>query len=184
MRKPRCIVVMGVSGCGKSSLGQSLADRLSLPFLEGDSLHPARNVALMASGIALTDEDRQGWLEAIGQKLHAACAQASPDSSNASDENLGLIVSCSALKRRYRDLLRQAVPVDLCFIHLHGSAQVLESRMQQRSGHYMPASLLASQLATLEMPTPDEAVLSVDIELSAQAQLTACLDYLAAGSKT
>jgi gluconokinase len=181
MRKPRCIVVMGVSGCGKSSLGQLLADRLKLPFLEGDSLHPARNVTLMASGIALTDEDRQGWLEAIGQKLHAACAQASP---NASNENLGLIVSCSALKRRYRDLLRQAVPVDLCFIHLHGSAQVLESRMQQRSGHYMPASLLASQLATLEMPTPDEAVLRVDIELSAQAQLTACLDYLAVGSKT
>jgi gluconokinase len=168
-------VVMGVSGCGKSSLGQSLADRLSLPFLEGDSLHPARNVALMASSIALTDEDRQGWLEAIGQKLHAACAQSSP---NASNENLGLIVSCSALKRCYRDLLRQAVPVDLCFIHLHGSAQVLESRMQQRSGHYMPASLLASQLATLEMPMPDEAVLSLDIELSGDVQVSISLDYL------
>jgi gluconokinase len=175
MRKPRCIVVMGVSGCGKSSLGQSLADRLSLPFLEGDSLHPVRNVALMASGVALTDEDRQGWLEAIGQKLQAACVQTSLNSSNA---KLGLIVSCSALKRRYRDLLRQAVPVELCFIHLHGRTQVLESRMQQRSGHYMPASLLASQLATLEMPMPDEAVLSLDIELSGEAQWSLSLDYL------
>jgi carbohydrate kinase (thermoresistant glucokinase family) len=159
------VVVMGVSGCGKSTLGQGLATHLSLPFLEGDSLHPPRNVALMAAGTPLTDADRWGWLEAIGQRLAAA------------DAPRGLVVSCSALKRSYRDLLRSAAP-GVQFIHLHGAPSLLQSRMHQRIGHYMPPALLTSQLATLEMPASDEKILQIDIAATAAQQLNQALSRL------
>lgn len=142
------VVVMGVSGCGKTAVGRLLAEHLSLPFIEGDDLHPPRNVALMASGTPLTDDDRAGWLEAV-----AAALAGRPG---------GAVASCSALRRRYRDVLRQAVP-RVRFVHLHGARPLLEARLSQRRGHYMPASLLDSQLQTLEPPQVDERALAVDI---------------------
>ena len=145
------LVVMGVSGCGKSSVGAGLAQALGVEFVEGDLLHPPHNVALMAAGIPLGDEDRAGWLASIGQRLGRAQAAGQ-----------GLVVSCSALKRRYRDGLRAACP-GLRFVYLHGPAALLRQRMAGRSGHYMPASLLDSQLATLEPPAADEQALILDI---------------------
>jgi gluconokinase len=144
------LVIMGVSGCGKSTVGEGLAKALQLPFLEGDSLHPPRNVALMAAGTPLTDEDRAGWLDTIAARLAAL-----PDDA-------GLVVSCSALKRAYRDRLRRAAP-DVRFVHLHGTPVLLAQRLQQRQHLYMPPTLLDSQLATLEMPTADEHVISLNI---------------------
>ena len=143
------VVVMGVSGCGKSTVGQLLAQGLDVPYIEGDALHPPRNVALMAAGIPLTDEDRRGWLDAIAAELATA-------------DVTGAVISCSALKRVYRDRLRAAAP-DLRLVHLHGSRELLAQRMQARSGHYMPASLLQSQLDTLEPPGADEAAITIDI---------------------
>ncbi len=144
------LVIMGVSGCGKSTVGEGLAKALHLPFLEGDSLHPPRNVALMAAGTPLTDEDRAGWLDTIAARLAAL-----PDDA-------GLVVSCSALKRAYRDRLRRAAP-DVRFVHLHGTSVLLAQRLQQRQHLYMPPTLLDSQLATLEMPTADEHVIALNI---------------------
>ena len=144
------IVVMGVSGCGKSTLAQALAQRLGLPFIEGDELHPPRNVALMAAGTPLSDEDRSGWLQAIAARLAAA-------------EATGAVVSCSALKRSYRDLLRAGAP-DLRLVHLSGSESVLALRMQSRTGHYMPPSLLRSQLDALQPPAADEHAVVLNIE--------------------
>lgn len=141
---------MGVSGCGKTTLGEALGRRLGLPFLDGDDLHPPRNVERMAAGIALTDEDRAGWLDAVGDRL----AQAGHSG--------GLIVACSALKRRYRDRLRQCAP-GLRLLHLSGPAAVIGQRLARRSGHYMPASLLASQYEALEPPAADECALTLDV---------------------
>ena len=142
------VVVMGVSGCGKTTVGRLLARHLEVPFIEGDELHPPRNVELMAAGIALTDEDRAGWLDAVAAELARR-----PE---------GAVASCSALRRRYRDRLRRAMPA-LRFVHLRGERAVLEERLAQRRGHYMPASLLQSQLQTLERPTTDEQPLELDI---------------------
>lgn len=145
------VVVMGVSGCGKSTVGRALADRLGVNFVEGDALHSDRNVAKMAAGIALTDADRHGWLQAVAEQLNNATAEA-----------VGVVASCSALKRQYRDLLRSGAP-DLRFVFLHGSRALLAERMAARSGHYMPPSLLQSQLDTLEPPGPEEHPITLDI---------------------
>ncbi|MEI8264484.1 MAG: gluconokinase [Betaproteobacteria bacterium] len=147
------VVVMGVSGCGKSTVGRLLAQQLGVAFIEGDELHPPRNVALMASGTSLTDEDRVDWLASVGSTL--ARTQG------------GAVASCSALRRRYRDQLRHSVP-DLVFIHLHGPRELLAQRLAQRKGHYMPASLLDSQLQTLEPPSADESALTFDIDETPQ----------------
>ncbi len=147
MKSPR-IVVMGVSGCGKSSLGEVLAHRLGMPFIEGDALHPPENVAKMAGGTPLTDEDRWPWLTRVGEAL------AEPEG--------GAVVSCSSLKRVYRDVLRREAGDDVIFVHLHGSRELLLSRMTHRPGHFMPASLLDSQLATLETPGADENAIPVN----------------------
>lgn len=149
MSAPR-LIIMGVSGCGKSTVGERLAQRLGVPFLEGDALHPPHNVALMAAGTPLNDTDRVDWLDAIAGRLSALHT----------DE--GLVVSCSALKRVYRDRLRASAP-DLQFVHLHGDQALLATRLGQRQGHYMPPALLTSQLATLEIPSVEEAALSLDI---------------------
>jgi len=148
------VVVMGVSGCGKTTVGRLLARQLDLPFIEGDELHPPRNVALMAAGTPLTDEDRVGWLDAVATELARQPA--------------GAVASCSALRRRYRDQLRSRLP-GLRFVHLHGARKVLESRLSQRQGHYMPASLLDSQLQTLEPPAAEEQALELDITASPDA---------------
>ena len=142
------IIVMGVSGCGKSSMGDALAARLGLPYIEGDALHPAENVAKMSKGTPLTDEDRWPWLAVVGQAVSTPAE--------------GAIASCSSLKRVYRDLLRREAGEDLVFVFLHGTRELLLSRMQHRPGHFMPASLLDSQLATLEPPGADENVIPVD----------------------
>ena len=137
-------VVMGVCGCGKSTVGQSLARALGVPYVEGDAFHPAANVEKMKAGLALDDEDRAGWLRALRDEIAAARAKGS-----------GLVVGCSALKRRYRDLLREGDP-QLRFAHLQGERAVIEQRMRERPNHYMPTSLLDSQLRDLEPLQPDE----------------------------
>lgn len=148
---PAIYVVMGVSGCGKSTVGAQLAAALGMSFLEGDSLHPARNVARMAAGFALSDEDREGWLQALAGRIRQARLAGQ-----------GLVLSCSALKRSYRDILRRGAP-DLQFVYLHGSPELLAARMAERTGHYMPLSLLASQLSTLEVPGEEENAQHFDV---------------------
>jgi carbohydrate kinase (thermoresistant glucokinase family) len=161
MSAPR-LIVMGVSGCGKSTVGSMLGIRTGIPFVEGDTLHPPRNVALMAAGTPLTDEDRASWLDDIASRFGAL------------EADTGLIVSCSALKRIYRDRLRAACP-DLRFIHLHGDKALLEQRLQYRTGHYMPPSLLTSQLQTLEPPSSDEPAITLNIAIPTE-QLVAQLE--------
>lgn len=146
------VVLMGVSGCGKSSVGVRLAAALGIGYVEGDELHPAENIERMRNGTPLTDDDRRGWLQALAGRLAMADA-----------EGAGLVLACSALKRSYRDLLRTGAP-GLRLVHLQGSHELLARRMAGRSGHYMPPSLLDSQLDTLEPPGTDEAALAVDIE--------------------
>lgn len=162
MSAPR-VVVMGVSGCGKSTVGRSLAGRLGVHYIEGDDLHPPENIARMAAGVPLTDADRHGWLQEVAGQL-----------ANATTETRGVVVACSALKRAYRDLLRAAAP-DVRFVHLHGSRDLLQQRLAARQHRYMPSSLLQSQLDTLQPPAADEHALALDIALptdtlAAQAQ--------------
>jgi gluconokinase len=156
---PATIVVMGVSGCGKSTVGRALATALGLPFIEGDDLHPLRNVALMAAGIPLTDDDRLEWLQAVAAALAAGAGT-------------GAVAACSALKRSYRDLLRTGAPA-LRFVHLTGDPALLAERMHRRSGHYMPPSLLQSQLDILEPPGADEAATTLDVSASPEQVLAA-----------
>ncbi|MEO8155844.1 MAG: gluconokinase [Rhizobacter sp.] len=151
---PAClVVVMGVSGCGKTTVGRLLAQRVGAEFLEGDELHPQRNVERMSSGIALTDADRRDWLRAIAQQL-----------ADAHSARHSLVVSCSALKRSYRNTLR-AASGDLAFVYLHAAQATLEARLLGRTGHFMPASLLGSQLQTLEPPEADERAITLDASL-------------------
>lgn len=141
-------VVMGVSGCGKSRIGSMLAEALGIPFIEGDAFHSEANVAKMSAGVALTDDDRHDWLLVLRDKLAA--------------REGGAVLSCSSLKRAYRDLLRGAGG-DVRFVHLAGERSLLEQRVSNRPGHYMPPSLLDSQLRTLEPLQPDESGIPLDI---------------------
>ena len=142
---------MGVSGSGKSTIGPALARALAIRYVEGDAHHPPENVKLMAAGTPLTDANRAGWLRTLALLLRAA-----------KEERTGLVVSCSALKRSYRDILR-AEATDLRFVFLRGDKELLAERLATRKGHFMPASLLESQLSTLEEPGPDENVWVCDI---------------------
>ena len=159
----RAAVVMGVSGSGKSTLARSLATELGADFIEGDALHPPANIARMAKGVPLTDADRSDWLRSLGAELQRA-----------REQGRSVVLACSALKRSYRDLLRAAEP-ELLFLHLHGSPELLESRMRARSGHYMPVSLLQSQLDTLEPPGADERALRLDAAQALPALTAAAL---------
>jgi gluconokinase len=152
-------VVMGVCGCGKSTVGTALAQADAVAFIEGDKFHPAANVAKMSAGTPLTDDDRAEWLLALQAQIREA-----------REKGVGLVVSCSALKRRYRDLLRQGDP-ELQFVHLEGPRDLIAARMQSRQGHYMPLSLLDSQLRDLEPLQPDEAGVTLDIALPPDALL-------------
>jgi gluconokinase len=143
---------MGVSGCGKSTVGHALAAANGVLFVEGDQYHPPANVAKMSAGQPLNDDDRADWLLALQAQICAARLRGE-----------GLVISCSSLKRRYRDLLRQGDPA-LRFAHLNGSKEMIEARMKARVGHYMPTSLLDSQFRDLEPLQPDEAGLTLDIE--------------------
>lgn len=159
-------VVMGVSGCGKSEIGSRLATGLGVPFLEGDAFHPQANVAKMSAGIPLDDDDRAGWLLTLQGQILAARQRGE-----------GLVLSCSSLKRRYRDLLRQADP-DLRFAHLAGERAVIEARMRARSNHYMPTCLLDSQLRDLEPLQADEAGLRLDLTLPPEALVSLISHHL------
>lgn len=150
---PRRWVVMGVSGCGKSEIGSRLAARLGLAYAEGDDFHTPENIAKMAAGTPLTDGDRRDWLLLLQAQLAAAAAA-----------GRGLVLSCSSLKRAYRDLLRQADPA-LLFVHLDGPRELIAARMRARPNHYMPMSLLDSQFAALEPLAPDERGLRLDLRL-------------------
>lgn len=156
------IIVMGVSGCGKSSLGLALAERLGVAFVEGDGLHPPANVEKMRSGTPLTDADRWPWLDCVAATLK---------------ERAPAIVSCSALRRTYRDRIRAGAGRPVHFIHLAGSREVISRRMAARAGHYMPVSLLDSQFATLEAPGPQEAF-TLDVDMPLDAMVQACLEHL------
>ena len=146
------VVLMGVAGCGKSSVGEALALRLGIPYRDGDDLHPAENVEKMRQGVPLTDADRWPWLDRVAEAL------AQPP----------VIIGCSALKRSYRDRIRAGAGGPVRFVHLDGSRQLIAARMAERQGHYMPLSLLDSQFAALEPPGPDEAM-RVDIDQTLDA---------------
>ncbi len=142
------IVVMGVSGCGKSSVGLALAEALGARFIDGDDLHPEANKAKMAAGIPLNDDDRWPWLDLVGEALAES----------------NTLVACSALKRVYRERILAAAPGTF-FVHLHGTRQLLAQRMNARPNHFMPVSLLDSQLNTLELLSADEPGVMLDIAL-------------------
>jgi len=144
------IVVMGVSGSGKSTVGAALAQRLRVPFADADDFHPPANIEKMTAGLALNDDDRYPWLEAVGDWLAVRCGD-------------GGVMSCSALKRKYRDQLRRHCP-DVLFLHLSGSREVIGKRQASRPGHFMPASLLASQFQTLEELEPNERGVTIDVD--------------------
>lgn len=141
------IVLMGVAGCGKSSVGAALSAALGLPYLDGDDLHPAANIAKMSRGEPLSDADRWPWLALVGQNLRTPG-----------------IVGCSALKRVYRELIDREASGGVVFVHLSGARAVIEARMAARTGHFMPTTLLDSQFATLEKPGADENAVVVDID--------------------
>ena len=150
-------VVMGVTGSGKTTVGAALAGALGVDFVEGDDYHPPENVRRMASGIPLTDDDRVGWLRALATRIR-----------DARDAGAGLVLTCSALKRSYRDVLRAAAP-EVQFVFLTGPRALIAERLAERRGHFMPASLLESQLETLEDPASDERAWVFDIRESVQS---------------
>ena len=150
----RHVVVMGVSGCGKTTVARGIGDATGLLMAEGDEFHPPANVEKMRAGIPLDDEDRWPWLRDLAGWMVAQAAQ-----------GRSTVISCSALKRAYRAVLAEGLPL-VEFVHLDGSADVIRGRMSSRAGHYMPPSLLDSQLATLERLGVDEAGIVLDIALS------------------
>ncbi|MEP6883227.1 MAG: gluconokinase [Gammaproteobacteria bacterium] len=158
------VVIMGVSGCGKSTLGRALAAALDWRFVEGDALHPPANIVKMAAGIPLQDEDRWPFLEHVAQAIIAGRPS-------------GMVVSCSALKRSYRDFLRERVG-KVTFLLPVTDRERLVARLAQRPHHFMPVSLLDSQLATLESPAADEAAILVDGAAATDAQVAYVLAAL------
>jgi len=161
----RLFVVMGVSGCGKSTMATALANATGGFFLDGDSFHPAGNIEKMRAAIALTDEDRWPWLERIGQEMAARSGT--------------VFCACSALKRSYRERIARAAGEEVIFIHLQGDRALIEDRMRARRGHFMPPSLLDSQFDTLEVPGPDELAFNMDIARSEPQIVAHILEKLA-----
>jgi len=150
------LIVMGVAGCGKSTIGQLLADRVGWPFYDGDDFHPSANIEKMSKGIPLTDEDRSGWLSALAELIGERI-----------QHNQSAVIACSALKQKYRD--RLAVDARVRFVYLCGSYDLIEARLCERPGHYMKPELLASQFAALEEPT---GVLTLDVSLAPEQLVT------------
>jgi gluconokinase len=149
-KRTPALVVMGVTGCGKTSVAKALSERIRVRMIEGDAFHPMQNIQKMKAGIPLTDADRQGWLENLGKELAAA--------AHADDS---VVLACSALKRRYRDTLRAAAP-GLGFVFLQLSLEEARHRVTRRAGHFMPASLVDSQFRDLEPPVDEPLVLAMD----------------------
>jgi carbohydrate kinase (thermoresistant glucokinase family) len=162
--RPPVLVLMGVAGSGKSTVGAALAGRLGWDLGEGDDLHPASNVAKMAAGHPLSDDDRWPWLARIRSWIDEHVAAGAPG-----------IITCSALKRAYRDVLRDEHVV---FVHLAGSREQLAARLTARQGHFMPAALLDSQFADLEPPGADEQAITVSVDASPVAQAAEIVDRL------
>jgi gluconokinase len=163
---PKRLVTMGVCGSGKSEIASRLASRLGITWVEGDDYHTAASIAKMTAGTPLDDADRREWLLGLQSRIKAA-----------KDGGERLVVSCSALKRCYRDLLRASDP-DLVFIHLAGDIELLASRMRARPGHYMPLSLLDSQLRDLEPLTGDENGIRLDIQMAPEKIVDQVLQYV------
>jgi len=161
----RAIVVMGVAGSGKTSVGERLAAHYGCPFRDADEFHPAANIAKMSAGIALNDDDRWPWLDAIA----AAIRDAAPN---------GIVVACSALKRVYRERISERAARPVTFVFLDGSLATLRQRIGGRRGHFMPPSLLDSQLATLERPSPDEDAVRVSIDAPLKRVVAAAIAAL------
>lgn len=160
------LIVMGVAGCGKSTLARHLADALKLTFIEGDQFHPPENIQKMSQGIALDDADREGWLDRLGVELLSH-----PD---------GAVLACSALKRAYRERLRQAVQ-QLSFVHLNVTQELANARVQARfGGHSFPSSLVASQFATLEDPSGEERVLQLDGAIAPSVLCAKSIEWIGA----
>ena len=164
------MIVMGVQGSGKSTIGTALAKKLDVPFVDGDSLHSAENIRLMASGHALTDGERLPWLQAVGEQLAAA-------------GDHGIVMACSALKRSYRDLLREHAPA-LVTIYAKGDIDLIRVRISGRHHDYMPTSLLQSQFDTLEERDEDEPGITVDVAQTPQQILDRIVEFLAARTAT
>ena len=162
--EPRLLVIMGVAGCGKTTIGEHLAAATGGTFLDGDAFHPQSNIDKMSQGIPLTDEDRWPWLKIFAAEI-------------ARREGL-VIGGCSALKRVYRDTITRAAGEPVLFVHLDGSRQLIAERMTRREGHFMPTSLLDSQFAALEVPGSDEEAIRVDIDASTQAIVAAIVERL------
>ncbi len=160
------VVLMGVSGTGKTEVGTRLAKALGGRFVEGDDYHPPENVAKMRSGAPLDDADRQPWLETLSREIGAWLDAGEP-----------VVLACSALKQRYRDILKAGRP-GVCFVHLEGNEALIRSRLEGRRGHYMPASLLESQFAALEEPSD---AITVGIEGSPEAIVAEIQEALADG---
>lgn len=180
------LVVMGVSGCGKSTVGALLGRRLGKPFLDGDDFHPAANKEKMGAGIPLTDSDREPWLARLGSLLAGqdGLPGAAPglfEGTADGGPTVPPIVACSALKRRYRDLLRSYAP-DLVFVHLAGSAETIGARMDARAHEFMPRTLLESQFAALEELAADEAHVLGDITQPLDVLVEAVARHLEAGA--
>ncbi len=166
LHRAQWFVVMGVAGCGKSTLAQRLADALQLPFIEGDEFHSAENRRKMTQGIALDDADRQGWLDRLGDELRKHAG--------------GAVLSCSALKSAYRDRLRAAVP-GLRFIHIKLTQDLANARVSARSAeHFFPSSVVASQFAALQDPVGEEGVLQVEGSLAPPELLARAIDWIGA----
>lgn len=163
---PRALVVMGVSGCGKTTVASLIAARLGWEMEEGDRLHPPENVEKMRAGVALTDADRWPWLDRIGRLLAQAGKEGRP-----------VVVTCSALKRAYRERLQAARP-DLGFVYLKGSKEMFAARIAARRHEYMPASLLDSQFSALEEPGPDEPAVAVAAALPPEEEAEAAIAAL------
>lgn len=166
-----CWVVMGVSGCGKSDVGRRLASHLGATYVEGDDDHPAANLAKMAAGHPLNDADRQGWLLVLQERI-----------LDAQERGEALVLSCSALKRRYRDLLRAADPA-LIFVHLDGDAALISARLQARGHHFMPPTLLDSQLRDLEPLADDENGMRLDIRRTPGQLISDVMQWMAVKNK-
>lgn len=147
------VVVMGVCGCGKSTIGTRLALAEKLPFLDADDYHPKPNIDKMSAGIPLTDQDRWPWLSLFGDAMRKSA-----------EEEGGVIAACSALKRTYRTHLIERVGLPMIFVLLDGNRDILFKRISARKEHYMPSALLDSQLAILEKPTADEPALRISVE--------------------
>jgi carbohydrate kinase (thermoresistant glucokinase family) len=165
------MVVMGVSGCGKSSVGIALARALGARFIDGDDLHPLANKTKMAAGIPLDDDDRWPWLDLVGSELADDCLE----SIDGSEGFTGTVIACSALKRKYRERILAAAPGTV-FVHLDGPKELLAERMGSRGDHFMPLALLDSQLKTLEPLGSDEPGKVYSIELTVPQLVTSILE--------